>query len=198
MLTQFRKLVMPLLLVALGVLSVVSAPPVQAAATSNYFQNHVLDATFRGQTALTPATVYVGLYTATATAQSCTGEVSGGSYARQGVTSSLANWAGTQGAGTTSASSNASGSTGTTSNNAAITFPAPTANWTTITTFCLYDAVSGGNELIYSALTTPKTVNSGDAAPAFAAGALTITIGANLHDHWALQAANDDTFAQAA
>lgn len=167
------------------------------AATSNYFQNHIIDQVWRAQSSLAPTTVYVGLYTSTGTAQSCTGEVSGGSYARIGVTSSLANWAGTQGAGTTSASSNSSGSTGTTSNNNAITFAAPTANWGTITYFCLYDASSGGNELIYAALTTPKTVNSGDAAPSFAAGALTITIG-KLVDPHLFNAANDDHFSVAA
>lgn len=156
----------------------------EAAATSSYWQNHIIDQVWRAQTALAPATIYVGLFTGTINAQSCAGEVSGGSYARQGVTSSLANWAGTQGAGTTSASSNSSGSTGTTSNNNAITYPAPTANWTTITGFCLHDAVSGGNELIYAPLTTPKTVNNGDAAPSFAAGALTITIGDNGQPDW--------------
>jgi hypothetical protein len=150
MLNRVRKLWMPLVLVALGVMSVVSAPPVQAAATSNYFQNHILDQVFRAQSALSPATIYVELATTTATAQACGTEVSGGSYGRQPITGSLANWAGTQGAGTTSASSNASGSSGTTSNNNAITYSAPTANWSTITTFCLMDASSGGNELVYA------------------------------------------------
>jgi hypothetical protein len=150
MLNRFRKLFMPLVLVALGLVSVMAAPPSQAAATSNYFQNHIIDQVFRAQTALAPATIYVELATSTATAQACGTEVSGGSYARQAITSSLANWAGTQGAGTTSASTNSSGSSGTTSNNAAITYPAPTANWTTITTFCLMDASSGGNELVYA------------------------------------------------
>jgi hypothetical protein len=147
------------------------------AATSSYTQNNLLDQVWRHQTALTPVTIYTGLFTGTLTAQSCGGEVSGGSYARQGITGSLANWSGTQGAGTTSASSNATGTSGTISNNNPISYPAPTANWGTITGFCQHDASSGGNELIYAPLTTPKTVNSGDAAPSFAAGALTITIG---------------------
>lgn len=173
--------------------------PVEAAATSNYTQNHLIDQVWRAQAALSPATVYTGLFTGTINAQSCGGEVSGGSYARQGTTSSLANWAGTQGAGTTSASSNATGSSGTTSNNNAITYPSPTATWGTITGFCQHDAVSGGNELIYAPLTTPKTVNNGDAAPSFAAGALTITIGYNVAlPPTFLQAANDDHFAVAA
>ena len=97
-------------------------------------------------------------------------EPSGGSYARVAVTSSLANWAGTQGAGTTTAST---GTGGTTSNNAAITFPAPTGNWNTIFGLAIWDAATVGNTWIKSPLTVPKTVNNGDAAPSFAAGALT-------------------------
>lgn len=34
--------------------------------------------------------------------------------------------------------------------------------------------VTGGNLLYYADLTTSKTINSGDAAPSFAAGALTV------------------------
>jgi hypothetical protein len=41
---------------------------------------------------------------------------------------------------------------------------------------CVFDASSSGNLLFRTALTTPKTVNNGDAAPSFAAGALTFTI----------------------
>jgi hypothetical protein len=89
------------------------------------------------------------------------------------VTSSLANWAGTQSSGSTTASS---GTSGQTSNNNSITFPSPTANWGTITGFCVMDASSGGNLLIYAPLTVSKTVNNGDAAPSFAAAALTYTI----------------------
>lgn len=140
------------------------------AAKSNYLENKIIDWLLRGQTFTPPATTYVGLFTV---APSDTGggtEVTGGSYARVAVTSSLTNWAGTQAAASTVASS---GTNGTTSNNAAITFPAPTANWGSITAFGLFDAASAGNLLIYGNLTTPKTVNNGDAAPSFPAAALT-------------------------
>ncbi len=150
------------------------------AALSDFAENKLIDWLLRAQaigiTGATaaagtgPATVYVALLTA---APSDTGggtEVSGGSYARVAVTSSLANWAGTQSAGSTTASS---GTGGTTSNNGAVTFPSPTANWGAITHFAVYDAATTGNELFWGALTTPKTVNNGDAAPSFAAGALT-------------------------
>jgi hypothetical protein len=89
------------------------------------------------------------------------------------VTSSLANWAGTQGAGTTVASN---GTSGTTSNNNAITFAAPTASWGSIVGMGLFDAATGGNEWVYGTLSTPKTVNSGDPAPSFAAAALSIQV----------------------
>ena len=142
-------------------------------AMSDYLENKIIDWLFRAQAYSPPATMYVGLLTA---APSDTGggtEVTGGSYARVAVTSSLANWAGTQSAGSTVASS---GTSGTTSNNNAITFPAPTANWGTVTHFGIYDAITSGNLLFWAPLTVSKTVNNGDAAPSFAAGALTTQI----------------------
>lgn len=144
------------------------------AALSDYLENKLLDALLRAQTFAMPATVYVGLVTtADNDADSSKVEVSGGSYARVAVASSLANWAGTQSAGSTTAST---GTSGTTSNNATVTFPAPTANWGSIVGFAVYDAATGGNLLFYGPLGTPKTVNNGDPAPSFAAGALTLQI----------------------
>lgn len=140
---------------------------------SDYLENKLIDHLFRGQAYSAPATLHVGLLTA---APSDTGggtEVSGGSYARVAVTGSLANWAGTQGAGTTTASS---GNSGTTSNNGAITFPAPTANWGVVTHFAIYDAASGGNLMFYGALSASKTINNGDAAPVFQAAALSLQL----------------------
>jgi hypothetical protein len=143
-------------------------------AMSDYLENKLIDFVFRGQTFTPPATLYIALFT---TADNDAGnarvEVSGGSYARVAVTSSMANWAGTQGAGTTVASN---GTSGTTSNNGAITFASPTANWGTVAGIGIFDALSGGNELWYGTLTTPKTVNNGDAAPSFTAAALSIQI----------------------
>lgn len=144
-----------------------------AASLSDYLENKLVDAFLRGQAYTMPATTYVALATTSGSDAACGTEVTGGSYARVAVTSSLANWAGTQGAGTTVASS---GTGGTTSNNNAITFPAPTANWGSITEFCVFDASTSGNLLFRAALTTPKTVNNGDAAPSFASGALTFQI----------------------
>lgn len=143
-------------------------------AMSDYLENKLIDFVFRGQPFTPSATLYIALFTtADNDAGTARAEVSGGSYARVAVTSSLANWAGTQGSGTTVASA---GTGGTTSNNVAITFPAPTAGWGTIVGMGIFDAATGGNELWYGALTTSKTVNSGDAAPSFTAGSLSIQI----------------------
>lgn len=148
--------------------------PIGAAAQSltDYAENKIVDALMRGQALGAPATWYVGLLTSACSDSSAGTEVSGGSYARVAVTAGLTQWAGTQSAGSTSASS---GTGGQTSNNAAITFPAPTANWGSITHFALYDASTSGNVWVCQALATAKTVNNGDAAPSFSAGALTVT-----------------------
>lgn len=140
-------------------------------AMSDYLENKLIDQLFRGQAAPTTSTLYVGLLTA---APSDTGggtEVAGGSYGRVSVGSSLANWAGTQSAGSTAASS---GTGGQTSNNAAITFPTPSAGWGTVTHFGIYDAASGGNLLFWGALTIAKTINQADTVT-FPAASLSIT-----------------------
>jgi len=144
-----------------------------AAAMSDYLENKVIDWLVRGQTFTPPATVYFALATSAGSDVACGTEVSGGSYARVAVTSSLANWAGTQSSGSTVASS---GTSGTTSNNATITFPAPTANWGVVVEYCVFDASTSGNLLWRTSLTTSKTINNGDSAPSFAAGAATFQI----------------------
>lgn len=142
------------------------------AGKSDYLENKFLDFMLRAQAYSAPATTYVALLTAAPSDAGGGTEVTGGSYARVAVTSSLANWAGTQSAGSTSASS---GTGGQTSNNAAVTFPAPTASWGVCTHFGIYDASTSGNLLYWAPLTVPKTINNGDAAPSFPAGTLTVT-----------------------
>lgn len=156
-----------------GVLVGLAGVTAWAGALTDYAENKIVDAVFRGQSLPVPATWYVALYTACPTDSTAGTEVTGGSYARVAVTASLANFAGTQSAGSTTASS---GTGGTTSNNGAVTFPAPTANWGVITCWGLVDASTAGNIWIYSALTVSKTINNGDAAPSFAAGAATMQI----------------------
>jgi len=142
------------------------------AALSDYLENKFVDHLLRGQAFTGPATTYIALFTAAPSDSGGGTEVSGGSYARVAVTSSLANWAGTQGVGTTAASS---GTSGTTSNNAAITFPTATSSWGTVVAVGVYDALTGGNLLFYSALTASQTVGSG-ATMSFAAGQLSLQL----------------------
>lgn len=142
-------------------------------ALTNYAENKIVDALLRGQALGAPATFYVALFTVDTSDAGGGTEVAGGGYARVAIACSLGNWAGTQAAGSTTAST---GTGGTTSNNIVITYPAPTANWGQVTGWALFDAATGGNPWMYSALTTPKTVNNGDAAPSFPIGALTFQI----------------------
>lgn len=151
------------------------------AAMSDYLENKIIDWLLRGQSFSPPATVYIGLFTTTPSDSGGGTEVTTGvttNYSRPSVTSALANWAGTQAAGSTLASS---GTNGTTSNNSVITFPTPASgggavNWGTITGIGIYDAPSGGNLLFYGALTSSKSVNAGDPAPVFSAGDLQIQL----------------------
>ncbi len=147
-----------------------------AQSLTDFAENKLVDAVFRGQALGAPATFYVGLATA---ASSCeTGTVtevstSGTAYGRAAVTSNLTNWAGTQSAGSTTASS---GTGGQTSNNSTITIGSTaTASWGTVTHFFLADASTAGNIWVCQALTTSKTINNGDPAPTFSSGALTVT-----------------------
>jgi len=140
-------------------------------AMSDYLENKLVDQLFRGQAAPTTTTLYVGLFTAAPSDSGGGTEVSGGSYARTSVSSSLANWAGTQSSGSTTASSGTGGST---SNNNAITFATPSATWGTVTHFGIFDAASAGNLLFWGALTISKTVNQSDTVT-FPAGSLSVT-----------------------
>lgn len=140
-------------------------------AMSDYLENKLIDQLFRGQSAPGTTTLYVGLLTAAPSDAGGGTEVSTGSYARVSVTSSLANWAGTQAAASTTASS---GTGGQTSNNSAITFPTPTAGWGTVTHFGIYDAATSGNLLFWGQLTIAKTINEADTVT-FPAASLSIT-----------------------
>jgi hypothetical protein len=142
-------------------------------AMSDYLENKLIDHIFRNRSFSVPSTVYVALFTAAPSDSGGGTEVSGGSYARVQVGPSDSAWESTQGTTTAVASS---GTGGATQNGGAITFPAPTANWGVITHFGIFDASTSGNLLFHGALAQSKTVNNGDAAPSFAAGALDVTI----------------------
>lgn len=141
------------------------------ASKSDYLENKLIDAMFRNVAFTPSATLHFGLLTAAPSDSGGGTEVSGGSYARVAVTGNSTNFANTQNSGT----GVSSGTGGLTQNLTAITFPAPTANWGVVTHFAIYDAASAGNLLFHAALAASKTINNGDPAPSFGAGAFTYT-----------------------
>ncbi len=107
--------------------------------------------------------LFVALFTAAPGETGGGTEVSGGSYARVANHPNDANWSAPDATG------------GLTDNVADIVFPAPTANWGSVSHFAIFNRASGGDMLIYGSLTQAKTVNNGDPAPKFLAGALDLT-----------------------
>jgi hypothetical protein len=140
---------------------------------SNYLENKIIDWLFRGGSYTPPTTLYIALYTTNPTAGGGGTEVTGGSYARVGITSNTTNWAATNATGSTASTS--SGTSGATSNNATITFPTPSANWGTVTGVGILDASTGGNLLEFGSLASSQVVNSGNPFN-FAAAALAFTL----------------------
>lgn len=144
-----------------------------AGALSDTAENKIVDALLRGQALGAPASTYLGLTTDTCTDAGAGTEPSGGAYARVAVTSSLANWSGTQSAGSTVAST---GTGGTVSNNGTITWPASTAAWGNIQAVRWYDASTAGNAWICIDLTSPFNVSAAGVTLNFNAAALQFQI----------------------
>lgn len=152
-------------------------------AFTDAFENKLIDWFLRGQAlglanstagaGSGPTSVYISLKLAADSDSTPGAEVTGTNYARVPVACSLANWSGTQGAGTTVAST---GSSGTSSNNITITFPTPGTTgtaWGQVVGLGMHDSLTGGTEIAFAALPQAKTVNLGDPAPYFPAGSLT-------------------------
>ena len=126
---------------------------------SDYWEDATLNHLF-GKAVYTAPTIYVGLST-TQPSEDGTGvtEPSAGGYAR--VATAATDWNAASGGQITNATD--------------IVFPQATADWGTVSYIVLYDAATGGNLLAYAALTTAKTVQSGDTAQ-FSAGDITVTL----------------------
>lgn len=171
--TTFKKLFNnAALCLAIAASALLASAPARAQAIGDFGENQIIDTIFRAQATSLGANLFVGLST-TACSDSATGtEVAGGSYARVSVARSLANWAGTQGAASTVAST---GTGGQTSNNVVVTFPTPTAGWGTVSHVFVSDASTGSNLLFCQALTLAKTINQGDTV-SFPAAAITFTV----------------------
>lgn len=142
------------------------------AAMTDYLENKLIDQLFRGQAYAFPSTLYFALFTTETTDAGGGTEVSGGAYERKSVACSLANFAGTQAAGSVDVSA---GTSGATSNNIVVEFPVPTSSWGNVSYVAFFDAHTGGHMLLHGKLKKPKTVDVG-VAPKFAAGAVVCAI----------------------
>ena len=132
------------------------------AGKSVYMVSLILSRCFKGAAIGTLAAgPWISLHTAPLVDAGTGAEVAGGAYARKAT--AVTDWT-------------VSGTTPTQVANAtAQAFPAPTANWGTVTDMGIWDAATGGNLLYLSPLTTSRTINNGDGAPSFAIGALVFT-----------------------
>lgn len=109
---------------------------------SNTYETNVLTWTFTANAVTRPTAWYIGLFTAAPGEAGGGTEVSGGSYVRKAVTFTV------------------SGNTA--SNSANVEFDVATASWGTITHVAVFDASTAGNQIAYAALSTAKTIGSGD------------------------------------
>jgi len=123
---------------------------------TNYLENKLLDHVLNNTSFTSPTTVYVGLFTAAPTDTTSGTEVSGGSYARQVLSVTTA-------------------SSGVVTSDADVSFPQATGNWGTIVALGIHDALSSGNLLMYTDLTTSKTIETGDILKV-SSGSLTVTL----------------------
>lgn len=125
----------------------------------------------RGQGLTLPTNWHAAL--GSAASDSSFTELTGTGYARISVARSLTAWAGTQGAGSTLAST---GTSHQTSNNAVIDWGNAGSAWGTATHVGLFDAASGGNCWVWVPLASAIVIGNGDPV-SLAAGALTLTLG---------------------
>jgi len=121
---------------------------------SNTYETNVLKWTFSADSVTRPTAWYLGLFTSNPGETGGT-EISGGAYARKAVTFTV------------------SGDTAT--NSGAVDFAAATGSWGTISHVAIFDAVSGGSQIAYAALTTSKVIDTGDILR-FPAGDVDVTL----------------------
>jgi len=127
---------------------------------SNFWENEVLDHLFMKGSYAMPSNLWIGLSTADPTDDnSGQAEPSGNNYSR--VSTSGADWDVSVG--------------GATANATAIAFPTASGSWGTVTHFCIWDALSGGNMLAHGVLTVPRIIGSEDTA-SFHIGDLDVTL----------------------
>jgi hypothetical protein len=121
-------------------------------AASNYLENAVLDHVLTATAYTAPGTRYLALFTNTS-----------GSAATNLEAGTLSDEVTTDGSAYVRKTATfAAASSGTSATNATVTFDAATANWGTITHVAVMDASTSGNVLFWGAVTTSKTIETGD------------------------------------
>jgi hypothetical protein len=106
--------------------------------TDNALLGHLLGST----TYTKPSALYVALFVGNPSSGGTEISTSGSAYARLSATFTIASAVAT--------------------NTAAIEWAAATSAWGSITWVAIYDAVSGGNQLVTAQLASAKTIGSGD------------------------------------
>lgn len=150
------------------------------AKATNFLEELIGDHALRTATWTKPPAVWLGLIiTVTDLEDGDVVEVSGGAYARVQVGPDDADW-------------NAPIYTDKTFRNAGpVTFPEPSADWTTggdqIVAFGLWDAEENGQLLLVGDLASPRTVLGSDPSPVFATGELEIEFTGNCTDELVLE-----------
>jgi hypothetical protein len=141
---------------------------------SDYLANKLIDLIFRAQSYSFPTAMWHALYTAAPSNAGGGTEVGGGvGYSRAELQCDLSSICGTQGAGTTTASS---GTGGRIANNDIVTHPEPSGTWGTCTHGGWKDLSSGGNLLFWGELANPLSLGLGSPAPSYAADQFEIII----------------------
>lgn len=109
---------------------------------SSYTDNKLIDHLLGSGTYTKPSSKYVALYVGNPAGSGTEVSTSGSAYARQSAAFSITG--------------------GVATNSANIEWSAATSSWGTVDYIAIYDASTGGNMLVTSALTYPKTIASGD------------------------------------
>ncbi len=129
---------------------------------TNLLRNALRDHLFRTGSFAKPTNLYAALYTEAPTAAGGGIEVVGASYARVALPVANATFAGIV--------------DGQASNLGLITFPAPTEDWGIVVALGILSAATDGDLYLFDEDLLDKNIRSGNAAPSFPIGNLSITI----------------------
>lgn len=116
-------------------------------AFSDYLENKVLDLLMGRVNYTPPATVYFALFTTSPSDAGGGQEVTGGAYARVGVSNTATEWP--------------AATAGTKKNANTIIFPEATTGWGSIVAIGIFDAATAGNLLFWTTITS-RSILQGD------------------------------------